>query len=214
MKTDGSGVQILPTWSLSTTGVTVTSPQGVTGPIGIDFKTSATPPSGTNQSFTFVQLLNGVQQKYITGNGVTLVPPTPTVSIDKTYPYAYVYPAETWDTPSAGLPMMNYGEGWETFTATMYLMWDPGIPPSGQSSCTPAKTVQNADGTFTPSTSTCASIPVPLSSVTWHWSGCAINQLVNQSNGTTYTLSTTNGCPVQTLGIPQSSGFPTWSPAS
>src|SRR5208282_148618 len=105
------------------------------------------------------------------------------VGIDKTYPYSYVYPAETWDTPAAGLPnLTNYGEAWESFTATMYLMWDPAIPPSGQPSCTPAKTVENADGSFTSSASTCASIPVPLSSVTWHWSGCAINtQAVNQT---------------------------------
>ena len=63
--------------------------------------------------------------------------------------------------PGAGLPD-NYGEGWETFTATMYLMWDPALP----SGCTPAKTVQNSDGTFMSTASTCTSIPIPLSVVT------------------------------------------------
>ena len=201
MKTDGTGVKVLSTSYLSTTGVTVTSPQGVKGMVGIDFKASANPPSNYNQTFTFVQLLNGVQQKYITSSGQYTVQATPTVGIDKTYPYAYVYPTETWDTPATGLPS-SYGEGWETFTATMYLMWDPGIPPSGQTSCTPAKTVQNADGSFTSSASTCASIPIPLSSVTWHWSGCAINTLVNQANNTTWALGTTGGCAPLILLVP------------
>jgi hypothetical protein len=213
MKTDGTGVQVLSTSYLSTTGVTVTTPQGVTGKVGIDFKASANPPSNYNQTYTFVQVLNGVQQKYITSNGQYPVQATPTVGIDKTYPYAYVYPTETWDTPATGLPG-SYGEGWETFTATMYLMWDPAIPPSGQPSCTPAKTVQNADGSFTSTASNCASIPVPLSSVTWHWSGCAINTLVKQSNQTTWALSTAGGCPVDTLGTVQSAGFPEWPPLS
>jgi hypothetical protein len=213
MKTDGTGVQVLSTSYLSTTGVTVTTPQGVTGKVGIDFKASANPPSNYNQTYTFVQVLNGVQQKYITSNGQYPVQATPTVGIDKTYPYAYVYPTETWDTPATGLPG-SYGEGWETFTATMYLMWDPAIPPSGQPSCTPAKTVQNADGSFTSTASNCASIPVPLSSVTWHWSGCALNTLVKQSNQTTWALSTAGGCPVDTLGTVQSAGFPEWPPLS
>lgn len=106
-----------------------------------------------------------------------------------------------------------YGEGWESFTATMYLMWDPGISFTGTQSCQIAKTVQNPDGTFTQSASTCASIPIPLSFVKWHWSGCAINTQVNQTNKTTWSLSTVRGCPVQTLGTPQSAGFPEW-PAS
>jgi hypothetical protein len=109
----GSGVQVLSTSYLSTTGVTVTSPQGAKGMVGIDFNASANPPSNYNQTYTFVQLLNGVQQKYITSNGQYSVQATPTVGIDKTYPYAYVYPAETWDTPATGLPG-SYGEGWET----------------------------------------------------------------------------------------------------
>jgi hypothetical protein len=47
--------------------------------------------------------------------------------------------------------------------------------------------------------------------VTWHWSGCAVNTLANQANGTTWSLGTTNGCPVQTLGASQSAGFPEWT---
>ncbi|MGD0548875.1 MAG: hypothetical protein ABR991_13825, partial [Terracidiphilus sp.] len=55
------GVQVLASSNLSTTGITVTTPQNVKGQVGIDFKTSATPPVGYNQSFTWVQVLGGVQ---------------------------------------------------------------------------------------------------------------------------------------------------------
>jgi hypothetical protein len=109
--------------------------------------------------------------------------------------------------PFENILLSRFGEQWETFSATMYLLWDPGLP----STCTPASTDPNLHSTK----STCTSIPVPLSSVTWHWSGCAINTLAHQSNGTNWTLSTLNGCPVDTLGTVQLSnsvsGFPIWT---
>jgi len=74
------------------------------------------------------------------------------------------------------------------FSATMHLMWDPALP----SGCTPASTDPHS---LVSTPSTCTSIPVPLSSVTWHWSGGAINTLANQPNGTTWLLNTTNDCP-------------------
>ena len=183
---------------LSTTGIPVGTSQ-----VGITFKSNATAPSGYNQTFTWIQIIGGVQNKYLNSNGPYSSPSSPESGIDNSYPYANASSTSTNDTPSAGLPSM-YGEGWESFTATMFLMWDPALP----SGCTPASTDPR---TLQSTASTCASIPIPLSSVTWHWSGCAINTLANQANGTTWSLSTTNGCPVQTLGTSQSAGFPEWT---
>ncbi|MGO8788439.1 MAG: hypothetical protein ACLQVL_13810 [Terriglobia bacterium] len=197
MKTDGSGVQVLAGPKLSTTGI----PLGTTQ-VGITFTSNATPPPGYNQSFTWVQIIGGVQNQYINSNGPFATPASPESGIDNTYPYANASPTATNDTPSTALPSI-YGEGWESFTAAMFLMWDPALPTG----CTPAST----NATYQSTASTCTSIPIPLSSVTWHWSGCAINTLSNQTNGTTWLLSTSNGCPVQTLGASQSAGFPEWT---
>ena len=201
MLTDGSGVQVLiasGTPALSTTGIPVGTKQ-----VGITFTSNATPPAGYNQSFTWVQLLSAIQNQYVNVNGPFADPASPESGVDNTYPYANASPTTTNDTPKAGLPSI-YGEGWETFTATMYLMWILALP----SGCTPASTDPH---TLVSTPSTCTSIPVPLSSVTWHWSGCAINTLVNQTNGTTWILNTSNGCPVQTLGNPQTAVFPEWT---
>jgi hypothetical protein len=221
MAPNNSGVQVVSSWNLST--CCVAAPGGA---VGIAFKSNATLPSatetpspGTNQAFLWTQLITSIQNMYMVASGVYTTPQTPGSGLDNSYPYAYfsLDPTMTVDTPSAGLPnSTTYGEGWESFTATMYLMWDPALP----SGCQPAKTVESvSDGTliFTSTVSTCTSIPVPLSSVTWHWSGCAINTLVRQSNSTTWTLSTSNGCPVETPGTPQSGplnsypyGYPVW----
>jgi hypothetical protein len=137
------------------------------------------------------------------------------MGLDSAFPYDV--DMNTEDRPMTQL--LNEGEAWRTFTATMYLMWDAGIPPTGQQSCTPAYSYSVLDPatgrlTFTSVPSQCASIPIPLSAVTWHWSGCAINTLANQteSDGSTSTWlrSTSNGCPKQTLGTPASATFPTW----
>jgi len=209
MLTNGLGVQVLNvggTPKLSTTGI----PVGSTS-VGITFTSNAQPPSGTNQSFTFIQLLTSEQRQYVNSQGAYASPPSPASGLDNTYPYVNATNTTTNDTPNASLPAI-YGEGWETFSAIMYLTWDPGVPAGGQGTCKPAYTIQNPDKTFTSYPSTCASIPVPLSSVSWHWSGCAINTLANQANTTTWMLSTINGCPVDTLGTPQATGqFPEWS---
>jgi hypothetical protein len=168
--------------------------------VGISFTSNAVAPSGLNQSFTWVQTISSVQTEYLGSNGPGLNPPES--GLDNTYPYANANPRSTNDSPNAVLPE-TYGEGWEAFTATMYLMWDPALP----SGCTPAST---DPATLVSTPSTCASIPVPLSSVTWHWSGCAINAINAQSNGTNWIFSTASGCPVQILSTPQLSGFPEW----
>jgi subtilase family serine protease len=202
MPIDGSGVNdsrlIDGNSKFGLTGVPV-----ALGTVGIDFNSNAIPVPNYNQSFTFVQKVSDDKQVL---NSLGARPPTSESGLDNTFPYAYVSPNETYDAPGVLLPDI-YGESWETFTATMYLMWDPALP----SGCAIAKTIQNGNGTFTPTQSTCTkSIPVPLSSVTWHWSGCTINTLQQQTNRTTWIKSTNNGCPVQQLNPPQTDWFPTW----
>jgi len=204
MPTDGSGVKVFlfhGNVALGTTGV----PSGGANPVGITFTANATPPSGYNQSFTWAQVISSLQDKYVNANGPFSVPPSPQSGIDHAFPYANASPTTTNDTPNTLLPSI-YGEGWRSFTATMYLMWDPALP----NGCTPAKIDPH---TLVATPSNCTSIPVPLSSVQWHWSGCAINTLAPQAVST-WVLSTTNGCPVQTLDSPQQSpSFPLWTSA-
>jgi hypothetical protein len=208
MPVDGSGVQVFnvivnnnPEPWLKTTSVPV--PGG--GTAGIAFATTAQPPAGVNQSFTWVQVINSIQTQYITAAAILVTPPaSPGSGLDTSYPYANQSPTATNDSPGAALPP-GYGEGWEAFEATMYLMWDPGLP----SGCIPASTNPQ---TLVSTQSTCAnSIPVPLSSVTWFWSGCAVNALSNQTNGTQWLRGVVNGCPLQTLSNPQAAGYPGWT---
>ena len=233
MPTDGSGVQIgLNTQNfpiLKTTGVTANG----TCCYGISFTSNATMPSGgavppgSNQTFQFVQVLgnpnanpgsqqpNGLQYQYVTPTSPPPYVGPVNTGLDTSYPYAFFSSTMTVDSPNVNL-LPNYGEEWESFTATMYLLWDPALP----SGCAPAKTTEtivNGTPTFSSSASGCTSVPVPLSSVSWHWSGCAINTLVNQPNQTTWIRSTSNGCPLETLGTPQpvtpstpSNGYPIW----
>ena len=104
------------------------------------------------------------------------------------------------------------GEGAETLSATMYLMWDPAIPGPGQQTCAPASTIRGADGNITSTASTCTgSIPVPLGYVNWGFSGDAINSVPNQSsNNQQWVLSC--GKPSPATPTVQSSGtYPPWT---
>jgi len=165
------------------------------GFVGIDFTANAAPAAGT---FQWVQLLNSDQTNLVSSVGEVSCPVTPESGLDTTYPYPAVNANTTYDTPSTNL-VSSYGELERSFTATMYLMWDPALPAG----CAPATTT--AQGVST--ASTCTSSPVPLSSVQWHWSGCGINTLANQANGTTYSLQ----CGINNVSAPQSSGFPEWT---
>lgn len=173
MPTDGSGVVIDSNYKLEINGVP--DPQNAPNTVGIYFSEDAQPPQGTNQSFTWIQIIQTTQSTYINTTGVFNQPTTPGQGLDGTYPYASQGSFNTVDTPNSGLPA-NYGEGARNFTATMYVMSDPGFPAG----CTPAST---SPTTYKSTASTCTqSIPIPLGSVQWHWSGCAINPLVQQTN--------------------------------
>jgi hypothetical protein len=145
---------------------------------GMRFEASATLPAGKPGILFWVQLIKKDQITQIAANGKqTCVFPgfakTPDVpELDTLYPYFFETPTTTYDVPFFPLPQ-ELGEFARDFSATMYLMWDPLIPVG----CT-----GGINGT-------CASIPVPLASVTWRSTGDAINTLKTQPNGTTWTLS-------------------------
>jgi hypothetical protein len=156
-----------------------------------------------------VQLISNSQIGYLDSNGTTQEPPTMGLDLDFPFDlgdYAHDYPS---------IQLLNEGEGWRTFTATTYLMWDPGLPSGCQVAW--SEQTRNSDGSIggVSHPSQCQSIPVPLGSVTWHWSGCAINTLVNQTepdgSTSTWLRSTSNGCPKQTRGTPGPAQFPTWT---
>lgn len=112
---------------------------------GITFTPTVTQPSGTTGTFSYVQLINS-DQAVITNDG----PPTNfTCSIgtglDNVYPYHMRPDGTAADSPGVALNS-TYTELVETFSATMYLMWNSGLPNS---------------------------IPVPLGSMQWGYSGDA-----------------------------------------
>lgn len=166
------------------------------GNMGIVFSANATVPSANPGAFIWVQIVTSDQSSMIDRkNGSIDCPATPASGLDNAYPYL---PAAQYvsDSPYSNLEQYSDGEYSRSFSATMYLMWDPALP----SGCTTA-TPSNA--------STCTSIPIPLGKVNWHFSGCAINTKTSHPNGTTWSLQ----CGVGAPSAPESSGFPEWTNA-
>jgi len=93
--------------------------------------------------------------------------------LDTTYPYDTRNP--TNDNPTAVLDSTTSKELIRNFSATMYLMWSPGPAPS---------------------------IPVPLGSVSWHWSGDVT------FNGSTWIVSSGSG---SANAFQTSNSYPTWT---
>jgi hypothetical protein len=124
---------------------------GTKSNVGIGFGASATPPPGTSNNFTWVQLINSDAIQLTPSNGNPVLNCVPqTLPIASTYPaldteYPYSTSSSTNDNPAIGL-QTTYKEESRTFSATMYLMWSPGL--SG-------------------------SIPVPLGYVAWQFAGDA-----------------------------------------
>jgi len=175
----------------------------------IQFSATATPPSGgsSNASFQWVQLINSSTAKYrttpSTANSVCLGSGATCPALDNVYPYptGAGQPNSTNDSPGIELSVGGvtaFGEAAQTFTAKMFLLWDPAMLPYGQSgSCTPAHTTENGN-TFTPTGSTCTgSIPVPVGYVVWGFGSDAINTS-DQVNSTTWV----GGCPAGSCGGP------------
>ena len=181
---------------------------------GIRFYVGASAPSGGPQGqFQFVQLITSSRWKFLSnpptsdqgaGPGPPNHSPIPSGSsgvLDNWYPYAAAigYPNQSLDAPGMDLQLtktvsgtttaLPLGEGAVSFGATMYLMWDPGIPgPEQQAGCSPA--TNNPAPVANPMASTCTgSIPVPLGSLTWGFNADAINTMLT---GTTAVAGTAN----------------------
>lgn len=110
---------------------------------GITFTPTVTQPSGVTGTFSYIQLINSEQEN------ITDPPLTGTCTIgtglDNNYPYPPRSDGTAADSPATSLNS-TYIEVGETFSATMYLMWNSGLPNS---------------------------IPVPLGSMQWGYSGDA-----------------------------------------
>jgi hypothetical protein len=116
--------------------------------------------------------------QHLVSNGMT----TSAISagLDTLYPYPNEVMGRTSDSPGMALDDLGVteGEASESFQATMYLMWDPSIPPAGQPSCQTAKSsFDNVTKAITFTPSTCSSVPVPVQSLQWGFSGTAIKTL-------------------------------------
>lgn len=159
---------------------------GPTSQIGIRF-TASPPTQSVVGSYKFVQVLSNYTLKCLTTSGSHTAPLFQGTALDNANPYSNQPTATTAeDTPTTPL-----ASGWTeletTFSATMYLMWDPGLPNS---------------------------IRIPLASLGWRWAGDGINTLTPQSDSTNWTLNCGTGsadsaCHVISPSDPNN-GFPTW----
>lgn len=125
---------------------------------GINFQASADSGSADNGSWQFVQLITRYTIKKLTSTGVQSTDFT--TGLDNTYPYPMPpgTTSGTNDSPGFGLAA-GTGESAAYFTAAMYLMWIP-----------------NASGGCTSSIALPCTIPVPLGSVTWGYSGMPLTR--------------------------------------
>ncbi len=173
---------------------------GTLGQAGITFMASASHLPPNQGAYTWVQLVNSDQIQIISRAGSGMLPSSfaGPPELDLTYPYQVVYTTNLTndtakDSPYIPLPP-TWGELQRGFSATMYLMWDPTLP------------------TGCISDSTCTSIPVPLGTVSWGWTGDVINTLQPQSyQGVSFPLWILN-CERPWKEVFQSSAvYPTWN---
>jgi hypothetical protein len=170
--------------------------------VGIVLNDNATLPSG---KFIWVQILNSVTYSQLVQLGQTYTPSNASNQIDGIYPYFNGTQNTTWDSPARSLHTY-FGEGAEAFSATMYVLWDAALPAG----CTPAWT-DTSSPPYVPHASTCTSTPIPLGSVQWSWSPCAINALALAAGGGT-TPSWFTQCGIgsgNSTGV--ASGYPQWT---
>ena len=147
------------------------------GPTGIQFSPSTSTPSGDSGQFEWVQLITNDAYTMTTTSGaqkacVNVTQPTQNpngTGLDSGFPFASG--TSTLDSPMTALDSTQYLKEARSFPAQMYLLWDPALPAG----CTLGKT--------------CTSIPIPLGSVIWGWSGAATysapNWTLTSSSSTT-----------------------------
>lgn len=120
------------------------------GPTGIQFNPTVTTPSGSGQ-FKWAQFITNDAYGLTTTGGtvqscvdVTAPPTTTGTGLDSGWPYTTG--SSTHDSPAVALESSAYKKESRSFSATMYLLWNPLLP---------------------------SSIDVPLGSVSWGFSGAA-----------------------------------------
>jgi IPT/TIG domain len=184
---------VSPDWGLEFGDLTQGGTPGATftAPNPIALGPHAAP--GQNALYNYVQLVTGDTRTELPSNDPTHTTSNPqicnttTLGLDNVYPLPFGPPGQPplnifVDSPTTGLPT-TLGERLRDFSATLYLMWDPGL--SVGKSCVPSRTTAQAGPppTFTQFASNCASIPVPLVSIAWEFKACFINTL-NPAGGT------------------------------
>jgi hypothetical protein len=182
---------------------------------GMSFNVKATPPNNAGM-FQWVQLIGTITERYLAAPPISNILTGP--ALDNWYPFVIPpgSPDYTSDSPGIQLWANNItamGEASISFTATMYLMWDPALPGPGQSSCAPAVTTKSAQtGQITTTASTCrGSIPVPLAYVNWGFSGDAINTLQTQSSTNTTWLVHCGGPQPAAPTAQSTRSYPQWT---
>lgn len=184
-------------------------------------------PSLLEWAVLSVQLVSLDSWFDLTSDGVSpttfVVSPAQRPLLDKdpntlNYPYypdnpeQYLNTLETEDSPA--IPLSDdEGELQRNFAATMFVLWDPILPDG----CIPA-TSQAA--------TQCSSIPVPIGSISWGFSGATVNtqQLQNSPNpngvpnNTTWLVNNCGGCSSPLTFVPSQPaqvayGYPTWQGA-
>jgi hypothetical protein len=166
---------------------------------GIILTTNAPPALGNKGAYSWVQIIteNQVQVRTAAGPG-NCVSPVVYPALDTGYPYgtagvslfSILAPNDTaTDNPGSSL-LAGWGESQRVFSATMYLMWNPA---------------------------SAGSIPVPVASIPWQFTGDAINTLAQTGNGTTWTVPCGPGaagrCAAVAAGTPPLQSFPLWETA-
>ena len=117
---------------------------------GIVFSASLQQPQAAQGKIVFVQYVNQFNYQYTTSGGCA--PISSPAGVDTAYPYdESSVGATTYSTnDNPGIPLYtNASEATASFSATMYLMWQPSLTSSPV-------------------------IPVPLGFITWQWSGDAV----------------------------------------
>jgi len=143
---------------------------------GFDLSVSATAPTGSTGTISFVQLISTYNIEYDHSSGAPCSFSFGT-GLDNRYPYKSG-PTTTSDSPEIPLNS-NDIEAKVNFLATMYLMWTPTLT---------------------------GAIPVPLGFVTWNWNGDAVQNsgvwsLGSNNSGSAGSFSLSTSYPTWTTSV-------------
>jgi len=221
----GSSGTIIPSATANPATMSMGNAPQQASTVGVWFKEPVSAPTNNPGSFIWIQILNSVDYSQIPTLNSNYSPPSNALNqLDGSYPYPSNADVAASQNPPSTSPS-NYsadaparldlggilGEAAVSFDATMYVLWDPAIPPQGQTSCTPATVNTNTgNNPYIVTPSNCSSIPVPLGAIDWTWSACAINALAPAGSGA-HTNSWFVQCGAGTQSTYENSVYPTWN---